>query len=88
MGDPLGNSYPYGYEYVGKFIPVNVYGDSIRLFLYRGYVYGVVIPVSIYPLPSLILVTGDVRRTGVPCAVDAAEGDAVFPLVHSDIAFN
>jgi hypothetical protein len=39
-------------------------------------------------LARMHLVAGDVRRTGVPCAVDAAEGDAVFPLVHSDIAFN
>jgi hypothetical protein len=27
-GDPMGNPYPheYGYVYVGKFIPANVYG--------------------------------------------------------------
>jgi hypothetical protein len=26
MGDPIGNLYPHGYGYEGKFIPANVYG--------------------------------------------------------------
>jgi hypothetical protein len=25
-GDPMGNPYPHGYGYGGKFIPANVYG--------------------------------------------------------------